>query len=69
MTTKSALSGARRDGVIGLRTWEPHLEGLALPKSIESGNLSLNKAVIWWMSGTRSETLFRLNTKTKGKLL
>jgi hypothetical protein len=29
---------------------EPRAEELALPKSVESGNLGLNKAVIRWMS-------------------
>ena len=28
----------------------PRFEELVLPKSFEIGNISLNKAVIWWMS-------------------
>jgi hypothetical protein len=28
----------------------PHVEDLALPKSLRSGNFILAKAVIWWMS-------------------
>jgi len=50
MTTKSALSGARRANVTGLGAREPRLEGLALPKYFEGGNLNLNKAVMRWMS-------------------
>jgi hypothetical protein len=30
--------------------WEPHVEGLALPISVESGNLSFSKTGIRWMS-------------------
>ena len=33
-----------------LSAWEPHVEGLALPKSVDNGNLGLNKFVIQWMS-------------------
>jgi hypothetical protein len=29
-----------------LNTWEPHVAGLALPKSVDTGNLGLNKFVI-----------------------
>jgi hypothetical protein len=29
---------------------ESHVEGLALPKSVDTGNLGLNKFVIQWMS-------------------
>jgi hypothetical protein len=36
--------------VTGLGAWGPHVERLALPKSVDSGNLSLNKLVIRWMS-------------------
>ena len=32
----------------------PHVEGLALPKSVESGMLSLNKAGIRWMRFRRA---------------
>jgi hypothetical protein len=28
----------------------PHVEDLALPKSLRSGTFTLAKAVIWWMS-------------------
>jgi hypothetical protein len=30
--------------------WSPRVEELALPKYVESGNLSVNTAVIRWMS-------------------
>jgi hypothetical protein len=43
MTTKSST---RRTNVTGLNAREPHAEEWALPKSVESGNLGLNKAVI-----------------------
>jgi hypothetical protein len=33
-----------------LSTWELHVEGLALPKSVDSGNLGLNNLGIRWMS-------------------
>ena len=54
MTAKSAFFGARRADVIGRGAREPRVEGLALLKSVESGNLSLNKVGIRWMSGQRS---------------
>ena len=44
------IFGARRANVPGLGAREPRAEELALPKSVESGNLGLNKAVIRWMS-------------------
>jgi hypothetical protein len=43
------LSGARR-GSVTLRCMEALCRGMELPKSAESGNLSLNKAIIWWIS-------------------
>jgi len=49
MTTKSALS-ALGANVTGLGAREPRVEGVALPKSSESGNLSLNQVGIRWMS-------------------
>jgi hypothetical protein len=33
-----------------LSTWELHVEGLALPKSVDTGNLGLNNLGIRWMS-------------------
>ncbi|MGH6862933.1 MAG: hypothetical protein ACRECN_01455 [Methylocella sp.] len=48
MPTKSALSGARRAGLGGF--WAHRREGAALPKSVERGNLGLDKAVIRWTS-------------------
>jgi hypothetical protein len=48
-TVKTAPD-ARRADVTGLGQREPHVEGLALPKSVESGNLSFSKAGIRWMS-------------------
>jgi hypothetical protein len=47
---KIHIFGARRAKVTDLGAREPHVEDLALPKSVESGNLGLNKAVIRWMS-------------------
>jgi hypothetical protein len=47
---KIRIFGARRADVTGLGAPEPRVEGLALPKSVASGNLHLNKAVIRWMS-------------------
>jgi hypothetical protein len=41
-----SISGARRADVTGLGAWERHVEGLALPKSVEIDNLSLNKVFI-----------------------
>jgi hypothetical protein len=45
MTTKSTFSRPARH-VTGLGGREPRVQGLALPKSVESGNLSFDKAVI-----------------------
>jgi hypothetical protein len=50
MTTKSAFSAL---GAPMSPAWvhgSPHVEDLALPKSVESGNFTLAKAVIGWMS-------------------
>jgi hypothetical protein len=49
MTTKSAFSAL---GAPMSLAWvhEPHVEGLALPISVESGNLSFSKTGIRWMS-------------------
>jgi hypothetical protein len=38
--------GARRTNVTGLGAREPRAEELALPKSVESGNFTLAKAII-----------------------
>jgi hypothetical protein len=38
-------SSTRCADVIGLRLWEPKVEGLALPKSVSNSNRSLNKLV------------------------
>lgn len=43
---KFHIFGARRSNVTGLNAREPRAEELALPKSVESGHLGLNKAVI-----------------------
>ena len=40
---KINIFGARRANVTGLGAREPPAEELALPKSVESGNLGLNK--------------------------
>jgi hypothetical protein len=47
---KIRIFDARRTNVTGLNAREPRAEQLALPKSVECGNLGLNKAVIRWMS-------------------
>ena len=47
---KIHIFGARRVNVTGLGARQPRTEELALPKSVETGNLGLNKAVIRWMS-------------------
>jgi hypothetical protein len=46
------IFGAWRANVAGLRPRESRVEGLALPKSVESGKLSLGKTGIRWMSVT-----------------
>jgi hypothetical protein len=43
---KIHIFGARRTNATGLNAQEPCAEELALPKSVESGNLGLNKAII-----------------------
>jgi len=53
MPTKSALSGARRADVTGFGVPEHHRDGSALPMLVKSGNISLNKADIQWMSAYR----------------
>ena len=47
---KFRIFGAWRADVTGLGAREPHVEGLALPISVESGNLSFSKTGIRWMS-------------------
>jgi hypothetical protein len=44
MPTKSALSGARHTDVTGFGASEDHGDGSALPRLVQSGNLSLE---IW----------------------
>jgi hypothetical protein len=44
------ISGARRAKCRWLGCTRHYVEGLALPRSVESGNLSVNRAVIQWMS-------------------
>jgi hypothetical protein len=46
-----ALWMARLRPAAGSPAWAPvpHVQEAALPKSVASGNLSVNKAVIWWM--------------------
>jgi hypothetical protein len=46
---KIRIFGARHADDTGLGAPEPRVEGLALPKSVASGNLRLNKGVIRWM--------------------
>jgi len=47
---KIRIFGAWRANVTGLGAREPDVEGLALPISVESGNLSFSKTGIRWMS-------------------
>ncbi len=50
MTTKSAFPALY---ALISPAWErgsPHVEDLALPKSLKSGNFTLAKAIIRWMS-------------------
>jgi hypothetical protein len=47
---KIHIFGARRANATGLGAREPRVEGLALPKSVESGNLSFSQTGIQWMS-------------------
>jgi hypothetical protein len=50
MPTKSALSGTRRANITGFREREPLVEGLAMPQTVESGNLRRDKSDMRWMS-------------------
>jgi hypothetical protein len=47
---QTRISRARRADVTGMGAWSPHVEELALPKSLKSCNFTLAKAVIRWMS-------------------
>jgi hypothetical protein len=47
---KICISGAQGADVTGLGAQEFRCRGFALPKSVESDNLSLNKVGIRWMS-------------------
>ena len=49
---------ARRAIMTGLGAREPRVEGLALPKSVGSGNLSLSRTGIRWMLAKRSRCRF-----------
>jgi hypothetical protein len=53
---KSAFSALGAPMSLAWMHGSPHVEGLALPKSVESGKLSLNKAGIRWMSVNPSPT-------------
>jgi Protein of unknown function (DUF4239) len=53
MATKSELSGARHADLTGLGAREPRVECMALPKSVESGNLSFSKTGIRWISSSK----------------
>lgn len=50
MSTKSILAGVPRACSPALVLGRPCFEELVLPKSVEIGNISLDKAVIWGMS-------------------
>jgi hypothetical protein len=45
---ETRIPDARRADVTGVGAWDPHVEDLALPKSLKSGNLSLE---IWSSGG------------------
>jgi hypothetical protein len=47
---KIHIFGAFGANITGLGAREPRVEGLALPKSVESGKLSFSKTGIRWMS-------------------
>jgi hypothetical protein len=47
MTTKFVFSAFTAPMSLA---WRGHVDGLALPKSAQSGNLSLNKTIIRWTS-------------------
>jgi hypothetical protein len=48
--SKNHFFGARRANVAGLGALAPRAEELALPKSVECGNLSFSRTGIRWMS-------------------
>jgi hypothetical protein len=50
MPTKSAFAALSALMSLAWVHGSPHVEGLALPKSVESDKLSLNEAGIRWMS-------------------
>jgi hypothetical protein len=50
MPTKSIFSALGAPMSLAWVHESPCVEGSALPKSVESGNLRLNKAVIRWIS-------------------
>jgi hypothetical protein len=50
MTTKSAFPTLGAPISPAFVHGRPRVEGLALPKSVDSGNLSVNKVVVQWMS-------------------
>jgi hypothetical protein len=53
MTTKSAFPALGAPNVAGLGARDTVSNESVLPKSAKSGNLSLNKVVIRWMSAHR----------------
>jgi Short repeat of unknown function (DUF308) len=54
--------GAPLQGNVPLSEGSLHVEGLALPKSVESGNFSLNSLVIRWISAKRLPAQFYVKT-------
>jgi hypothetical protein len=50
MTTKPAFPVLRAPMSLAWVHGSPHVEDLALPKSLKSGNFTLAKAIIRWMS-------------------
>ncbi len=58
------IAGTRRAGLT--RFYMPRRKGSALPKSVERGNLSLDKAVIRWTSGGARGQALNLVTRRGG---
>jgi hypothetical protein len=46
---ETRISGAQRADVTGVVHGCPHVEDLALPKSLKCGNFILAKAILWCM--------------------
>ena len=60
------VSGAQRVDALAWGARELRVEGLALPKSVESGNLSLNEVGIRWMSASMCVTMEHASCLSRG---